>query len=204
MSSTTYYLHLKCPSGSKYWNYDTWCYNMEILAEKAKEIETIILDNLQAVNVDYNNTTSGITGNNVQAAIDDVARSGSWVKFADVTSATNFEINANACCHLTVSFGPSVPAVSFTNRANRQFNWINGYPTFEPNSVYELSFLDLGCIWVKRDDMDWSRFFGYHITNNICYVNYVKVDEWVGYFHNGDVIVPSYIEGYPVQIELIN
>lgn len=198
MSSTTYYLHLKCPSGSKYWNYDTWCYNMEILAEKAKEIETIILDNLQAVNVDYNNTTSGITGNNVQTAIDDVARSGSWVKFADVTSATNFEINANACCHLTVSFGPSVPSVSFTNRANRQFNWINGYPTFEPNSVYELSFLDLGCIWVKRQDWDWTLFFEYYIENNEFHITRIKTDVWYQYFGNYDFIIPSFVDAMPV------
>lgn len=197
MADSTRCLHLTLPLGSRYWNLDTWVKNMEVLDKAYKDTEKIIIDRLQASNVDCKPNT------NVQDKIDELSTLGSWTQFIDVTSNMNIIINPSSHCYLTLAFGPTVYNVTFSNRVGRNFEWINDYPNFEPNSVYELSFLDLACIWAKRNDFDWSRFFGYHIDNGICYVNYVKIDDWVGYFHNGDVTVPNYIEGCPVQIELI-
>lgn len=198
MSSQTHYLHLKLPNGSKYWNYDTWCENMKILDEAAHNIQTIILDNLQAHNVYYDNTTSGLSADDVQEALDNIDIYGSWVKFEDVNSPTNFEINVRGCCHLTLAFGSTVPAVSFTNRSSLPFTWINGYPTFEANSVYELNFLDLQCIWVKRQDWDWTLFFEYYIENNEFHITRIKTDVWYQYFGNYDFIIPSFVDAMPV------
>lgn len=200
MSSQTHYLHLKLPNGSKYWNYDTWCENMKILDEAAKNIQTIILDNLQAQNVSYNNTSSGLSADDVQEAIDKINTYGSWVKFADITSATNFEINVQGCCHLTLAFGSTLYPVSFTNQASRQFTWINGYPNFEANSVYELNFLDLECIWAKRQDMDWTKFFEYYIDSNEFHITRVKTSVWYETFGNYDFIIPATVDGMVVKI----
>lgn len=191
MASYTDHLKLKLPNGSKYWNYDTWCENMKILDREYKNIEKIIIDRLLASNITYGDT-------NVQDAIDTIVQSGSWIKFVDVNSPTNFVINSNAHNYLTLAFGPSVPGVAFQNREGRSIEWINGYPTFEPNSVYELSFLDLSCVWAKREDIDWKLFFEYYIDGTDFHITRIKVPAWYEHFGNYDFIIPRTVDGMRV------
>ena len=194
MADSTRYLHLTLPLGSRYWNLDTWVKNMEILDKAYKDTEKIIIDRLQASNVDCK--PSG----NVQNKIDELSTLGSWTKFIDVTSNMNIIINPSSHCYLTLAFGPTVYNVTFSNRVGRSFEWINDYPNFEPNSVYELSFLDLACIWAKRNDFDWTKYFDYYIENNEFHITKIKIDEWYADFHNYDFIIPAFVDGMKVLI----
>lgn len=194
MADSTQYLHLTLPQGSKYWNLDTWVKNMEILDKAYKDIEKIVIDRLQASNVDCK--PSG----NVQNKIDELSTLGSWTQFIDVTSNMNIVINPSSHCYLTLAFGPTVYNVIFSNRVGRSFEWINDYPNFEPNSVYELSFLDLACIWAKRNDFDWTKYFDYYIENNEFHITKIKIDEWHTDFHNYDFIIPAFVDGMKVLI----
>ena len=194
MADSTRYLHLTLPLGSRYWNLDTWVKNMEILDKAYKDTEKIIIDRLQASNVDCK--PSG----NVQDKIDELSTLGSWTQFIDVTSNMNIIINPSSHCYLTLAFGPTVYNVTFSNRVGRSFEWINDYPNFEPNSVYELSFLDLACIWAKRNDFDWTKYFDYYIENNEFHITKIKIDEWYADFHNYDFIIPAFVDGMKVLI----
>lgn len=194
MADSTRYLHLTLPLGSRYWNLDTWVKNMEILDKAYKDIEKIVIDRLQASNVDCK--PSG----NVQDKIDELSTLGSWTQFIDVTSNMNIVINPSSHCYLTLAFGPTVYNVTFSNRVGRSFEWINDYPNFEPNSVYELSFLDLACIWAKRNDFDWTKYFEYYIENNEFHITKIKIDEWYADFHNYDFIIPAFVDGMKVLI----
>lgn len=194
MADSTRYLHLTLPLGSRYWNLDTWVKNMEILDKAYKDTEKIIIDRLQASNVDCK--PSG----NVQDKIDELSTLGSWTQFIDVTSNMNIVINPSSHCYLTLAFGPTVYNVTFSNRVGRSFEWINDYPNFEPNSVYELSFLDLACIWAKRNDFDWTKYFDYYIENNEFHITKIKIDEWYADFHNYDFIIPAFVDGMKVLI----
>ena len=194
MADSTRYLHLTLPLGSRYWNLDTWVKNMEILDKAYKDTEKIIIDRLQASNVDCK--PSG----NVQNKIDELSTLGSWTKFIDVTSNMDITINPSSHCYLTLAFGPTVYNVTFSNRVGRSFEWINDYPNFEPNSVYELSFLDLACIWAKRNDFDWTKYFDYYIENNEFHITKIKIDEWYADFHNYDFIIPAFVDGMKVLI----
>ena len=112
----------------------------------------------------------------------------------------NIIINPSSHCYLTLAFGPTVYNVTFSNRVGRSFEWINDYPNFEPNSVYELSFLDLACIWAKRNDFDWTKYFDYYIENNEFHITKIKIDEWYADFHNYDFIIPAFVDGMKVLI----
>lgn len=194
MADSTRYLHLTLPLGSRYWNLDTWVKNMEILDKAYKDTEKIIIDRLQASNVDCK--PSG----NVQNKIDELSTLGSWTQFIDVTSNMNIIINPSSHCYLTLAFGPTVYNVTFSNRVGRSFEWINDYPNFEPNSVYELSFLDLACIWAKRNDFDWTKYFDYYTENNEFHITGIKVDVWYEDFHNRDFVIPAFVDGMKVLI----
>lgn len=194
MADSTRYLHLTLPLGSRYWNLDTWVKNMEILDKAYKDTEKIIIDRLQASNVDCK--PSG----NVQDKIDELSTLGSWTQFIDVTSNMNIIINPSSHCYLTLAFGPTVYNVTFSNRVGRSFEWINDYPNFEPNSVYELSFLDLACIWAKRNDFDWTKYFDYYTENDEFHITGIKVDVWYEDFHNRDFVIPAFVDGMKVLI----
>ena len=194
MADSTRYLHLTLPLGSRYWNLDTWIKNMEILDKAYKDTEKIIIDRLQASNVDCK--PSG----NVQNKIDELSTLGSWTKFIDVTSNMNIIINPSSHCYLTLAFGTTVYNVTFSNRVGRSFEWINDYPNFEPNSVYELSFLDLACIWAKRNDFDWTKYFDYYTENDEFHITGIKVDVWYEDFHNRDFVIPAFVDGMKVLI----
>lgn len=193
-------LHLQLPLGSKNWNYDTWNENMKILDKAFTDLREIIISMLTAENIPF--TSLQLQATNVQDAIDEIKSRRSWIKFVDVNSNMNFDISANAHCYLTLAFADTVPSVSFTNSANREFLWINGYPVFEPNSVYELSFLDLACVWAKRKGaIDWKEFFWYYIENDVIYLCNVKHDVWYDHFGNYNFYVPAEIDGMPVVMD---
>lgn len=142
MANYTTNLHLKLPLGSKYWNLDTHNENMKILDKASTEIKRIRIEAHSASNITYEDT-------NVQDVIDEIATEGSWIKEVEVTSGQDFLINPRAHCYLILKFGSTVPPVSFASRDGRNIDWLNGQPSFAANSIYELSFLDLACIWAK-------------------------------------------------------
>ncbi len=69
MPDYTTNLKLQLPYGSKYWNYDTWNSNMNILDAASKDIKhKIVIEDLSASDIISNNS-------NVQAVLDSLAQS---------------------------------------------------------------------------------------------------------------------------------
>ena len=78
---------------------------------------------------------------------------------------------------------------------------MNDYPTFEPNSTYEISFLKLSAIWYKRNDaIDLSQFFEYYIENDVLYITDIKAEDWHTAFGNYNFAIPDTLLGYPVVV----
>lgn len=154
MAQETSNLHLILPLGSRYWNLDTWVENMNILDKAYLDIQHTIELRLVASNVAINRTIPGLNARNAQTALDNLAARGTSIYFINVTENMTLTIPSYAYCHMTLTFGNTVPTVTFVKSipdSHSDFEWINGQPTFEANSTYELSFLHLACIWQKRN-----------------------------------------------------
>ena len=206
MSNTTTNLKLTLPLGSCYWNYDTWDDNMEKLDEGYLHIHDRITANLTASNITCSNAKSDgkLVSTNCQDMFEEMRHKLSGVKTYTVVSDITIPIAVYAHNYIILTFGDTVPNVTFTKSlptSENDFEWINGYPLFEPNSSYELSFLRLACIWAKRDFLDWSQFFEYYIENDVVYITSVKADVWYNEFHDYDFIIPQTLLGYPVMID---
>lgn len=105
--------------------------------------------------ISYDNTESHLSAANVQSAIDEL--SGTLIDGntyeETVTSDTTITIATWAHIYLILHFGETVPNVTFVQSlpdSGINFVWEGGYPSFQPNSTYELSFLRLDCMWFKR------------------------------------------------------
>ena len=154
MASSTTYLDLILPLGSKYWNWDTWVENMKKLDDAYLNIHHDIELRLTANNVGLNPAIMQIHSSNAQGAVDELSHKGSSIFFIDVTEDMTLTVPSYAYAHFVLTFGNSVPTVTFVKSipdSHNDIEWINGEPTFEANSTYELSFLHLSCLWTKRD-----------------------------------------------------
>lgn len=202
MANYTPNLELRLPLGSKYWNYDTWNRNMKILDEAYLNIREIVLSNLSADSITVSN--GRLSSTNMQDGIDELTQRESSLHYVTVTENATLNVSAEGHTYYVLTFGESVPTVTFQKipaTSGGSLMWLNGPPTFEPNSIYEVSILKMSGIWYKRDAFDYTRFFEYYIENDICYITRVKATEWYGYFGSYDVIIPSTLLGYPVMLD---
>lgn len=151
MANYTPNLELRLPLGSKYWNYDTWNHNMKLLDEAVMNIQRIILDNLTASQITVSNPNLDAT--DMQTAIDELKTESASLRYINITENCDIIIPSEAHSYVVLTFGDTVYNVRFikTTPTSRDFIWMNGVPTFEPNSTYEISFLKLSAIWYKRD-----------------------------------------------------
>lgn len=204
MSQHTQNLNLILPLGSKYWNLDTWNENMEILDEAFLDIQHDIDLRLTAQNTSLS-PINYINSTNMQSGTDELYSKSSSLRFIEVDENMTIQIPAEAHSYLILTFGETVYDVHFVKTpldSTRQFVWLNNQPTFEANSTYEISFLYLGGIWIKRAEaLDYSQFFEYYIEDNILYVTKVKADDWYAYFGNYDIVIPSNMLGKQVMID---
>ena len=202
MANYTSNLNLRLPLGSKYWNSDTWNNNMKKLDEAYLNIREIVLTNLSADDITVSNARLDAT--NMQNAIDELVARESALYFVTVTDDVTLRVSAEGHTYYVLTFGESVPTVNFQKvpaTSSRSLTWLNGPPTFEPNSIFEISILKMGAIWYKRGAFDYLNYFEYYIDNGILYITRIKAEEWYAYFGNYDVIVPSTLLGYPVMLD---
>ena len=199
-------LSLALPRGSKYWNYDTWDKNMEILMDAFKEVGDIAdIEVHSADRVAYDNTfTPMINATTVQDAIPEVKAKSNQIVYQTITSDTTIEVPTDAHAYYILTFGDNVPRVNFV-KSNQQsqevFLWMNGMPEFHSNKVYEISFLKLCCIWYERSPFDFESYFEFYVEDSILYITRIKAEEWFAAFGNYDIIIPNYAMGYPVMID---
>lgn len=194
-------LNLKLPLGSKYWNYDTWCENMKILDKAFKDLQEIIINILNASHVTVSNNRLDAT--NMQDAIDELQKKTSALRYINITEDTRIIIPSEGHSYLVLTFGDTVYDVDFDpTETTRELTWMNGIPTFEPNSSYEISFLKLSGIWYKNNSaIDYTRFFEYYIQDGIFYVTDIKAEEWYDWFADYNFFIPNTVNGYPVVID---
>lgn len=157
MADKSYYLNLILPKGSKFWNYDTWNTNMNILDEKYLDIKERKDFSLKASEITYSNTKSKLSAEDVQNAIDEVNIKSTGnpkdsITFIDVNSDLVLPVENEAHTYYVLSFGATVHNITFqkTDSSEGVIIYQNGEPTFKPNKTYELSFLYLNCLWGER------------------------------------------------------
>lgn len=150
-------LGLFLPEGHEYFNINTWNTNMQKLdaAYALLRDGSGLGQSIDARLVLYDNNLSDLDATNVQDAIDELAQRSpsSTAYFIDVTENMTITVATYAHAYFVLSFGPTVYNVTFVQSipdSGKQFTWEGGEPYFEPNSVYELSFLHLDCKWFKR------------------------------------------------------
>ena len=201
MANYTSNLNLKLPLGSKYWNYDTWNENMRKLDEAVVNIQHIILENLTASQIPVSNPR--LDADNMQDAIDEFRAHNSSLRYITATEDCDIVVASEGHTYIVLTFGDTVPNVRFVKTpSERNFIWMNDYPTFEPNSTYEISFLKLSAIWYKRNDaIDLSPFFEYYIENDVLYITDIKAGDWYTTFGNYNFAIPDTLLGYPVVID---
>ena len=202
MANYTRTLHLKLPLGSKYWNLDTHNENMEKLDRAYPEVQRQVFDNLTANRITI--SSDHLDATNSQDAIDEMLARESSLHYITITENTTLRVRAEGHTYFVLTFGESVPQVTFLKypeTSARSLTWLNGPPTFEPNSIYEISILKMSGIWYKRDTFDYARFFEYYIENDVLYITKIKASEWYAYFGNYDVLIPSTLLGYPVMLD---
>ena len=202
MANYSDFLHLKLPLGSKNWNLDTWNGNMKILDEGYLDLQEVIISHLGADELTV--LSNQLESDNVQDAITEIMTHYSSLRYFNVTDNMRILIPAEGHSYLVLTFGETVPEVvldKFPSNSEREISWVNGEPTFEPNSTYEISLLKLSGIWYKRRLPDYSRVFEYYIENNVLYITKIKASEWYEEFGNYDVIIPSTLFGYPVMLD---
>lgn len=197
-------LGLILPLGSKYWNLDTWVTNMKILDEAFTEIQGQIEERLTARNLTFDNTDLPLDATTVQDAIEELNVKSSSFRIIDVDENMTIPVSCTAHDYIILNFYNSVPNINFVKSDDSyqgDFQWLNGYPTFEANATYEISFLQLAGIWMKQEGIDWSRFFNFYIEDDIFYITSIKTDIWYDYFDNYDFRIPAVIDGMPVVID---
>jgi hypothetical protein len=196
-------LGLKLPRGSKYWNYDTWNDNMKILDEHSYGLTTptIVLP-MPAADVRFVPNQDTITATNVQDGIDQLAQAISIVKHVEIATDTTITVSETGHEYYMLHFGISTPTVTFVARNGGTIAWLNGSPTFQPYTTYEISFLRLKGIWSKRSDIDYRPYFTYTIADDVCYVTGVDVDAWYNDFNNYDIYLPVELDGHPTVIKI--
>lgn len=79
-----------------------------------------------------------------------VAGTGQDASFISVLEDMELTIASYAHVYLVLAFGTTLHNVTFTPSEGGTITWINGTPTFEASSVYEISFLHLSAVWMKR------------------------------------------------------
>lgn len=148
-------LGLRLPLGKEYFNINTWNTNMRLL----DEAYALLRDSsgtthaIPADMVRFDNTGTNILATNVQAAIEEIAKETVETNtfFIDVTEDITITVATYDHAYFVLAFGNTVPEVTFVPSIQEQdFVWLDGEPSFQPNSVYELSFLHLCCKWFKR------------------------------------------------------
>lgn len=197
-------LHLILPLGSKYWNLDTWKTNMEILDKAFTDLQGQIEARLTADNLSYDDTGTPLNSTNIQDAIVELNTKASSFRIIDVDENMTIPVSCTAHDYIILNFYNSVPNINFVKSDDSyqgDFQWLNGYPTFEANATYEISFLQLAGIWMKQEGIDWSRFFNYYIEDDTFFITSIKTDIWYDYFDNYDFRIPSVIDGLPVVID---
>ena len=198
-------LSLILPRGSKYWNYDTWNKNMEILEKAKDELGEMVVEAYSADRISYDNSlTPMITATTVQDAIPEIKAKSNTITYMTITSDTNIVIPTDAHAYLILTFGDYAPNVTFSKSnpaSENPFLWSNGIPDFQPNKSYELSFLNLCCIWYERNPFDFEMFFEFYVEDDILYITKIKAEEWYANFHNYDFVVPNFALGYPVMLD---
>lgn len=203
MANYSDFLHLKLPLGSKNWNLDTWNGNMKILDDGYLDLQEVIISHLGADELTV--FSQQLESDNVQDAITEIMTHYSSLRYFNVTDDMRILIPAEGHSYLVLTFGETVPEVvldKFPSDSEREISWVNGEPTFEANSTYEISLLKLSGIWYKRQPPpDYSQFFDYYIEDNILYITKILASEWFDYFGNYDVVIPSSINGYPVMLD---
>jgi len=202
MANYTPNLNLRLPLGSKYWNLDTHNENMEKLDAAYPDVQQQVFDNLTATRITVSNEKLDAT--NTQDAIDEIMARESSLHYMTITESTVLRVRAEGHTYFVLTFGESVPQVTFLKypeTSQRSLSWLNGPPTFEPNSIYEISILKMSGIWYKRDAFDYTRFFEYYIENDVLYITKIKAADWHAYFGNYDVTIPSTLLGYPVMLD---
>lgn len=198
-------LRLILPRGSKYWNLDTWNENMKILDRAYIDVQHSIQTQLVASNVSFDNSlTPVIESTTVQGAIPEVLAKKDFIIYRNITSDTTFTVPIEHHAYFVLTFGSSVPRVNFiksdeTSPVN--FQWLNGEPEFEADSTFELSFLNLACIWAKRNEFDFDRYFEWYEQNDTIYITKIKTVVWYEDFGHYNFKVPAYAHGKPVMID---
>lgn len=200
MANYTTNLHLILPLGSKYWNYDTWNENMKILDTAFLDIQEYIFTQFTADNTSVSNPKLEAT--NMQDAIDELKDRNSSLRYITVTEDCEILIPSESHTYIVLSFGDTVYDVQFVKTpSDREFTWMNDYPTFEPNKTYEISFLYLSAVWCEKRGIDYSQFFEYYIEDDVLYVTEIKAQEWYAQFGNYDFYIPDTLLDYPVMID---
>ena len=202
MANYTQNLRLKLPLGSKYWNLDTHNENMTKLDEAYPNVQRQVFDRLTADRITV--SSAKLSSTNSQDAIDELLANESSLHYITVSGDTTLRVRAEGHTYFVLTFGETVPSVTFLKypeTSQRSLSWLNGPPTFEPNSIYDISILKMSGIWSKRDAFDYARFFEYYIEDEVLYITKIKASEWHGYFGNYDVIIPSTLLGYPVMLD---
>lgn len=157
MAKSSPNLGLILPHESEFFNIDTWNKNMRIL----DEAYALLTDPsggsapISAEIVQYDNTESQLDATNLQDAVDGLAGTlidgNTYEVYVD--QHMTLTIATWAHIYLILHFGETVYNVTFVQSlpdSGIDFRWEGGYPQFQPNSTYELSFLRLDCMWVKR------------------------------------------------------
>ena len=202
MANYTPNLNLRLPLGSKYWNLDTHNENMEKLDGAYPEVHRHVFENLNASRIAVSNQK--LEAENMQEAVDELLERESSLHYMTITEDTTLRVRAEGHTYFVLTFGEFVPQVTFLKypeTSSRSLSWFNGPPTFEPNSIYEISILKMSGIWCKRDAFDYARFFEYYIENDVLYITKIKAADWHAYFGNYDVTIPSTLLGYPVMLD---
>lgn len=147
-------LGLRMPVGKEYFNISTWNANMRILDEAyALLTDSSGTHKIPASAVSFDNTGTGISSTNVQAALTELISSSVATEclFVEVDDDITVTVNAYSHVWIVLTFGETVYDVTFEpSITGSTIEFENDEPQFEPNSVYELSFLQLNCRWFKR------------------------------------------------------
>lgn len=157
MSRETQNLHLHLPDENEFFNITIWNQNMQTL----DEAYALLTDpsgtptSVPANMITYDNSESGLTSQNLQGAVDEISASAIDGDTYEIYVDQDMQITIATWAHiyLILHFSDTVYNVTFVQSlpdSGIDFRWEGGYPSFQSNSTYELSFLRLDCMWFKR------------------------------------------------------